>query len=451
MPSQEDVKRQVCEAIERRAEQIIKIGETIRHNPELGFKEIKTARLVEQTLKELGLSPQTGLALTGVRATLNGAAPGPTLALLGELDGLVVSDHPLADPETGAAHACGHNAQVAGLMGAVIGLLDGKALEHVAGRIVAFAVPAEEYGDVAWRVQQAREGRLEFLGGKPELLRLGHLDDVDMAMMIHTTPRPEDKLAGVGVSNNGCVVKTIRYVGKAAHAGGAPHMGVNALYAANVALTGINALRETFREQDTIRVHPIITQGGVQVNVIPADVRLETYVRGKTVEAILDANVKVDRALQAGALALGAQVEIETLPGYLPLFNNMEMAEIFKANAIALVGEANFTTIGHRTGSTDMGDISHVMPTLHPYMGGASGMGHGADFQITDPKLAYLGPAKALAMTAIDLLWGDAETARAIMSTTKPRMTRTEYLAFQRGVNQRLLFDGMTLQTKTLA
>jgi amidohydrolase len=451
MPSKEDVKRQICEAIDRRADQIIKIGETIRHSPELGFKEIKTARLVEQTLKDLGLSPQTGLALTGVRATMGGVTPGPTLALLGELDGLVVSDHPLADPETGAAHACGHNAQIAGLMGAAIGLLDSKALQHVAGRVVAFAVPAEEYGDVAWRVQQAREGKLEFLGGKPELLRLGHFDDVDLAMMIHTSPRPEDKLAGVGVSNNGCVVKTIRYIGRASHAGGAPHMGVNALYAANIALMGINALRETFREQDTIRVHPIITQGGVQVNVIPADVRLETYVRGKTVEAILEANIKVDRAIQAGALALGAQVEIETLPGYLPLFNNMEMAEIFKANAIALVGEPNFTTIGHRTGSTDMGDISHVMPTLHPYMGGASGMGHGADFQIIDPKLAYLGPAKALAMTAVDLLWGDAETARGILSTTKPRMTRTDYLAFQRGINQRVLFDGLTLQSKSLS
>ena len=451
MPTKEEVKRQICEAIERRADQIIEIGETIRHNPELGFKEVKTARLVEQTLKELGLAPQTGLALTGVRATLSGAKEGPTLALLGELDGLVVSDHPLANPETGAAHACGHNAQIAGLLGAVMGLLDGKALPYLAGRIAAFAVPAEEYGDVAWRVQQAREGKLEFLGGKPELLRLGHFDDVDMAMMIHTSSRPEDKLAGVAVSNNGCVVKTVRYIGKASHAGGAPHMGINALYAANVALTAINALRETFREDDTIRVHPIITHGGVQVNVIPADVRLEMYVRGKTVEAIMDAHTKVDRALQAGALALGAQVEIETLPGYLPLVNNPEMAEIFKANAIALVGEANYTTIGHRTGSTDMGDISHVMPTLHPYMGGASGMGHGANFQITDPALAYLGPAKALAMTAVDLLWSDAGAARSIMARVKPRMTRAEYLAFQRGINRRELFDGITLRTKTFS
>jgi amidohydrolase len=451
MPTREEVKRQVCEAIDRRGEQIIKVGETIRHHPELGFKEFKTARLVEQTLKDLGLSPQTGLALTGVRATMTAAREGPTLALLGELDGLVVSDHPLADPETGAAHACGHNAQIAGLMGAVMGLLDSRALQHMAGRIVAFAVPAEEYGDVAWRVHQAREGKLEFLGGKPELLRLGHFDDVDIAMMIHTTPRAEDKMAGVGVSNNGCVVKTIRYIGKASHAGGAPHMGINALYAAHVALTAINAVRETFREADTIRVHPIITLGGVQVNVIPADVRLETYVRGKTVEAILEANSKIDRALKAGALALGAQVEIETLPGYLPLFNNMDMAGIFKENAVALIGDGNFTSIDHRTGSTDMGDISHVIPTLHPYMGGASGMGHGADFQITDPKLAYLGPAKALAMTAVDLLWGQGETARTIMSKTKPRMTKSEYLTFQRSINQRILFDGMTLQTHSLS
>lgn len=450
MPTREELKRDICAAIERRGDQIITIGETIRHHPELGFKEIKTARLVEQTLKELGLSVQTGLALTGVRGTLAGARQGPTFALLGELDGLVVSDHPLADPETGAAHACGHNAQIAGLLGAVMGLRDTKALQHLAGRVVVFAVPAEEYGDVAWRIQQAREDKLEFLGGKPELLRLGHFDDVDMAMMIHTTPRPEDRRAGVGVSNNGCVVKTVRYLGKASHAGGAPHMGINALYAANVGLTAINALRETFHEDHTIRVHPIITQGGIQVNVIPADVRLETYVRGKTVEAILDANTKVDRALRAGALALGAQVEIETLPGYLPLFNNLDMAEVFKANAIALLGEEHYTTVGHRTGSTDMGDISHVMPTLHPYMGGATGMGHGADFQITDPTLAYLGPAKALALTTVDLLWGHAEVARGILARSKPRMTKEDYLAFQRGIKRRELFDGITLTTTTL-
>jgi amidohydrolase len=436
------LKQEICEAIDRRADRIIALGEAIRRHPELGFKEFRTARLVEETFRELGLSPKTGLAITGVRAEARGATDGPTFALLGELDALVVAGHPGADPETGAAHACGHNAQIAGLLGAAMGLLDAKALERLAGRVVFFAVPAEEYGDVEWRVQQAREGRLEFLGGKPELLRLGHFDDVDLAMMIHTTPQPEMKKAGVSASNNGCIVKTVRYVGRASHAGGAPHLGINALYAANIGLAAINAVRETFRDEDSIRVHPIITHGGSQVNVIPADVRIETYVRGRSVEAILDANVRVDRALRAGALALGARVEIETLPGYLPLFNHAGMTERFVANAAAALGADQVTRTGHRSGSTDMGDISHVMPTLHPYMGGASGSGHGADYAITDPRLAYLEPAKQLAMLAVDMLADGAAGARQVLADGKPRMTRAEYLAFQRKIARAETFDG---------
>jgi len=442
MPTREDVKQSVCEAIDRRAEKIIALGEGIRRNPELGFKELKTARLVEETLQQIGLSPRGGLAVTGVRAEARGAKDGPTFALLGELDALVVAGHPLADRESGAAHGCGHNAQVAGLLGAAMGLVEAKALDHLAGRIVFFAVPAEEYGDVEWRVQQARAGRLEFLGGKPELLRLGHFDDVDLAMMIHTTSQPEMKRAGVAASNNGCIVKTVRYLGRASHAGGAPHNGINALYAAQIGLAAINAIRETFRDEDSIRVHPIITHGGSQVNVIPAEVRIETYVRGKTVEAILEANRRVDRALRAGALALGAQVEIETLPGYLPLFNHAGMAKHFVANARALLGAGEVTEAGHRSGSTDMGDISHVMPALHPYMGGATGSGHGADYAIADPALAYVEPAKQLALMAVDLLWGDAGAAREILAGWKPRMTKEAYLAFQRGVARTELFDG---------
>jgi amidohydrolase len=442
MPTLDDVKRAVCESIDSQAERITKVGDTIRRNPELGFKEFKTARLVEETMREIGLQPKGGLALTGVRAEAKGAKNGPTFALLGELDGLVVAGHPVADPATGAAHACGHNAQVAGLLGAAMGLVGAKAFEHLAGRVIFFAVPAEEYGDVAWRVEQAKAGKLEFLGGKPELLRLGHFDDVDMAMMIHTTSQPEFKKAGVAASNNGCIVKTVRYIGRASHAGGAPHLGINALYAAQIGLAAINAIRETFRDDDSIRVHPIITHGGSQVNVIPADVRLETYVRGKTVEAILDANARVDRALKAGALALGAQVEIETLPGYLPLFNHAGMTKYFKANAAAILGADQVTETGHRSGSTDMGDISHVMPTLHPYMGGASGSGHGADFTIADPKLAYIEPAKQLALIAVDMLWDDASAAKEITREFKPRLTKEAYLAFQRGIAKTEHFDG---------
>jgi amidohydrolase len=441
--TKDELKQRVDEAIDRRADEIIGVGEQIRRHPELGFKEVKTARLVEETFRKLGLAPRSGLALTGVRADAAGrAGQGPTFALLGELDALIVVGHPESDVATGAAHACGHNAQIAGLLGAAMGLLDSGALEHLAGRLVFFAVPAEEYGDIEWRVEQARQGKIEFLGGKPELLKLGHFDDVDLSMMIHSTPRAEDGKAGVPASNNGCVVKTVRYIGRAAHAGGAPHLGINALYAAQIGLMAINAVRETFRDEDTIRVHPIITHGGSQVNVIPGEVRIETYVRGRTVEAILDANKKVDRALRAGALALGARVEIETLPGYLPMTCDATMAERFRANAERLVGAEHYRQIGHRTGSTDMGDLSQVMPVLHPYVGGARGTGHGADFQIVDKPLAYVTPAKALAAMAIDMLADGAAGAREVLGKARPPLTRDAYFKLQRSIAHREVWEG---------
>src|SRR3984893_5802961 len=181
-----ELMQKVQATIDRRGDEIIALGETIRRHPELRFHEVKTDKLVAQTFERIRLTPRTRLALTGVRADVIGRAGcAPTLALFGQLDGLVVVGHPVADPETGAAHACGHNAQVAGLLGAAIGLLDAKAFDPLAARVAFIAVPAQEYGDVAWRVAQRNEGKLEFLGGKPEMLRLGHFDDVDMAMMIH--------------------------------------------------------------------------------------------------------------------------------------------------------------------------------------------------------------------------------------------------------------------------
>ncbi len=441
--SKDELRRRVYEAIDRRAEEIVGLGERIASHAEMGFKEVKTARLVRETLEGLGLEARTGLAMTGVRADARGrGGEGPTFALIGELDGLRVTGHPKADPETGAAHACGHNAQVAGMLGAAMGLLDAKAFDHLAGRIAFFAVPAEEGGDIEWRQGQIQAGTLEFPCGKQELIRLGHFDDVDLAMMIHTNWRREDGKAGVPASNNGRVGKTARFIGRASHAGGAPHLGINALYAAQVALSGINAVRETFRDEDSIRVHPILTHGGSQVNVIPGEARLEMYVRGKSAEGVADASAKVDRALRAGALALGAQVEIETLPGPMPLLCDPRMAKLFETAARELVGDEHYRNIPHRSGSTDMGDLSQIMPILHPYMGGASGAGHSAEFRIVDKQLGYVQPAKALASMAIDLLADGGTGAREVLRTAKPPMTREGYLAYQRGIARRERFNG---------
>jgi len=246
----------------------------------------------------------------------------------------------------------------------------------------------------------------------------------------------------VPLSNNGRVGKVARYVGRASHAGSAPHNGVNALYAAQIGLMGINAIRETLQDDDTVRIHPILTHGGSQVNVIPAEARIQTYVRGRTLDAVVEANARVDRALRAGALALGARVEIDTLPGYLPLACDATMAGLFRETAHALVGAEHCRELGHRTGSTDMGDLSQVIPVLHPYMGGARGSGHGPDYEIVDEALAYVAPAKALAAMAVDLLWEDAAGAREVLGRATPRLTREGYLALQRGMGRREVYDG---------
>src|SRR5436309_1395539 len=433
MSSKDELKRAVCDAIDRHADTIIDLGETILRNPETGFNEVKTAALVAQRMSALGLEPRTGLALTGVKGRFAGSTPGPRLAFIGELDSLRTSEHPLADPATGAAHSCGHNAQIAGMLGAAIGLSDAKAAEHLAGEIVFFAVPAEEFIDVEERMARVARGEIEFMLGKPELVAKGHFDDVDMAMMIHTGSRDGQKTRSIlAESSNGALVKQIRFLGKAAHAGSLPQLGINALNAAMIAMNAIAAHRETFWEKDTIRIHPIITKGGDAVSVVPAEVTMETFVRGGSLEAILDANLKVDRCLRAGAMAMGAEVEINTIPGYLPQRNDRSMGEFFGANVEAMFGPGEFDIGGHRTGPTDMGDIAHMMPVIHPYVASARGKTHGADFRINEPEHAYLTPAKLLAMTATDLLYGDAAPAQKIIADFHPAFTKDTYLAFER-------------------
>ena len=441
MPSKEDLKRKAAEIIDARADELVALAKTILKSPEPGFREFKTANLVAQQFAELGMQPKSGLGITGVKAETAGSSPGPTLAVLGELDSLIVSQHPHADPETNAAHACGHHCQIAMMLGAATALTNSDVLDSLAGRIAFMAVPAEEYIEIEYRDGLRREGKIEFLGGKPELVRLGEFDDVHMAMMLHTTSTPAEKQLCLSGTNNGTVAKKIQFIGRGAHAGGTPHLGINALNAATLALTAIHFNRETFQDADTVRVHPIITKGGEAVSAVPADVRMETFVRGRTIEAIMDANMKVDRALKAGAMAVGANVKIQTIPGYMPLTQNQDMADIFEANSNDLVGKENVGHVAHRTGSTDMGDVSQLMPVIHPYVGGASGLGHGADYVIEDYKLAVITAAKALTATAVDLLGDGAAIAGNIIAGHRPEMTKEEYLKFMRQMASEETFE----------
>ena len=442
MPSKEDLKRRAAEIIDAKADDLVTIAKTILKNPEPGFRELKTAKLVAEQFGALGMQPRSGLAITGVRADASGTAPGPTMAVLGELDSLIVGEHPHADPVTNAAHACGHHCQIAMMLGAASALTNSDILDSLAGRIAFMAVPAEEYIEIEFRDGLRQAGKIEFLGGKPEMVRLGEFDDVHLAMMLHTTSNPAEQQMCISNTNNGSVAKRIQFLGRAAHAGGAPHLGINALNAAMMAVTAINFNRETFRDEDSIRVHPIITKGGEAVSAVPADVRMETFVRGRTLEALMDANAKVDRALRAGAMAVGADVKIQTIPGYMPLQQNKGMAEIFRANAADLVGEENVSYVNHRGGSTDMGDISHLMPVIHPYVGGAVGLGHGATYVIEDYSLAVIKGAKALAYTVIDMLGDNASQGNSIVGGQRPDMTIPEYLKFMRNLASEETFKG---------
>ena len=443
MPSREELKLRAFQEIDARADEIVALAKTILDHPEPGFRETRTSHLVAGKFAEMGVPFRAGLALTGVRGELIGGSAGPALAILGELDSLIVNEHPMADPATGAAHACGHHCQIAMLMGAAMALGQPDVLSELSGRLIFMAVPAEEYIEIEYRDSLRRQGKIEFLGGKPELIKLGEFDDVDLSMMLHTTSVPEEKQLCVSGTNNGTVAKRIQFIGRGAHAGGSPHLGVNALNAATLALTAIHYNRETFRDNDTVRVHPIITRGGDAVSAVPADVRMETFVRGRTLDAIMDANRKTDRALKAGALAVGADVSIQTIPGYMPLSQNKAMNDVFRANSVNLVGEENVGRVEHRTGSTDMGDVSQLMPAIHPYVGGASGLGHGANYVVEDYGLAVITATKALAGTAIDLLADGAANAGQAISGQRAQMTRDQYLAFMRQLASEETFKGV--------
>ena len=441
-----ELKQKACETIESRKDELVAIAKDILANPESGFKEEKTARLVSNKFDELGISNQTGLALTGVKGRIaGGAGTGPRLAIIGELDSLVVKEHPSADPDTGAAHSCGHHCQIGMMLGASMGLLTPEVLAQLSGEIIPFAVPAEEFIEVEHRLQLREEGKIEFLGGKQELIRLGEFDDVDMAMMCHTASDMGERKFAVGGTSNGHVVKYVQFTGRGSHAGGAPHLGINALNAATFALQAIHANRETHLDDDTVRVHGIMTRGGEAVSAVPSDVRLEWRVRAGSRDAVVKNSDIVDRCFRAGALAVGASVKVTNIPGYLPMRHDIKIQDMFRLNSANLLGEDSVLVIPNRRnrgGSTDMGDLSQLIPSCHPYTTGAEGPGHSKDYIITDYQTAVINPAKVMAMVAIDMLAEGASKGKEVVETHRPAMQKSAYLSFQRERAQVFEFDG---------
>lgn len=439
---------QLKNAVQKHRDLILTAERHIWQNPETGYREVKTNAYLAKEFERLGYTLTYAEGITGFYTVIDTCREGPEVLVLGELDSVICPTHPEADKETGAAHSCGHNAQCAALLGLAAALKEPHVLDGLSGRIRLCAVPAEELLEIEYRKELRAKGTIKYFGGKPEFLRRGYFDGVDMAFMLHTG---EDFAVTDG--SIGCIAKNIIYKGKSAHAGGAPWEGVNALYATTCGINAANAVRETFKEEDVIRFHPIVTHGGDMVNAVPAEVRLESYVRGKTFDAIVNANKKLNRALTGAALSLGANVEIIDIPGYAPLVNDPGMMQLALDAMNAVMPEKDLK-IKHTTssGCTDMGDLSSIMPVVHPYAGGCTGTGHGADYRIADPDAAAVGSAQVqLAMLHLLLKDGAARAKQILADFTPLFASKDEYLAFLDTLNaegERIIYGENSAEVK---
>ena len=422
----------IIETIDRHREEILEFARDIYSHAELGYKEFQTSGKFVKKMEQLGLRTEKGFAITGVKAYLNkDKKENASLALLGELDALRIPEHAFANPETNAAHCCGHHSQMAGVFGAALALTVPEIAEKLDGQVVFFATPAEEYGEIEFKNQLREQGKIRYGGGKCELLRIGAFDDIDLCLTHHIRPGNEI-LVGSG-TGNGFVSKVIRVLGKASHAAGAPEKGVNALSAASLGLQALGLNRETFRDEDCVRVHPIITKGGNLVNVIPDEVVVETLVRGKTIEAFTDAAKKTDRSFK---------VEISTLPGYLPTLAEEALPELKHAAEISASGIPVIEASGHAGGSTDVGDVQHLMPVYTFNTGGVKGGLHQIDFEVTDEEEAYIVTAKMFALAAYGLLKEKAQRSRELVDQYEPVFKNSaEYVEFMEQFDSKEIFE----------
>jgi amidohydrolase len=402
---------------------LFELAAKLKSTPELGFFEAETAAILAEALARTGALVTRGIALSGLRAEF-GPKGAPSIFLLADMDALPTQGSP-----GGVAHSCGHHAQMAVLAAVFRALAESGVAEKEGVRLVYVATPAEEYVDLQRRLSLREQGKTRYLSGKQEMLALGVFDDADVVLKYHSMSDSGARQATVNGILNGFVARRAEFTGKAAHAGAHPDEGINALNAANLALQAIHSQRETFKDDNHIRVHPILTEGGTVVNSVPARAVIETYIRGATARAIAEAAAKVDRAFCSGALAVGASVKIRGTPGYKPFRPSAALGEVLGRAAAQVVPMESIDFHDSAYASDDIGDIASLFPTCQLGFSGFSGTIHSCDFEPASPERAYFAPAEILLRTVLELAAGKGEKIREIKAGFRPEFTKSEYLA----------------------
>ncbi len=367
-------KKQATSEIEKQSEILWEISTTIFNNPEIAFQEHKACQLLCDILSRFGYKIETGIAGldTAFRAKI-GVDTHSKIAILAEYDALV-----------GLGHACGHNLIAAAAIGAGLALATLK--PNLPAQIQVIGTPAEEGG-----------------GGKVKLADAGIFDGVDAAMMFH----PASKNLVLRPSLASSKLK-LEFFGKASHAAAAPEEGINALDALILTFNNINALRPIFGPKD--RIAGVIKNGGEAANIIPAYTSAEFSIRSLKAVRRDDLVEMVINCAKAGAQTIGCELKYSLTPGYKEIIPNHIMASLFKSNLEQLGRIVLDPDPNERMGSTDMGDVSHIVPAIHPYLAMAPEniAGHTLEFKgycISEAgKAAMLDAAKAMAMTAVDLV-----------------------------------------------
>ncbi len=371
--TKEDQKNKIIYTVDQLAPRMKALALDIHANPELSFEEVRSAAALIAPLREAGfvIEEQLGEMPTAFRATFDSGKPGPTIALLAEYDALV-----------SLGHACGHN--LIGTASITAALALKNAIPDLHGRIEVIGTPAEEEG-----------------GGKIILAGKGIFDHHDAVMMFH--PRDKTMVVRGGLA---CVDAVFKFYGKAAHAASAPQNGISALDAVIHTFVAINSLRQFFT--DDVRVHGIITNGGSATNIVPAYAEAKFLLRANTVKGLGVVRDKVFAAAQGAADMSGARLEIEEGLTYAERNNNLALAELFKHNLDILGVDVVPPPRSGGIGSSDIGNVSQITAAIHPYLRIGNVMPHTPEFAAAAGSEAGLeamiNAAKALAMTALDLI-----------------------------------------------